>query len=76
MEVFIFRHVGCFSVEEALLVLLNHSVYLRFVWLRSFDEVIVPRFLLLVSLHAERLVIFPQMRTRTCCVAPRPLWST
>lgn len=42
--------------------------YLGFVWLCGFNEVIVSCLLLLVSLHAERLVIFPQMRTWACCV--------
>lgn len=46
-------------------------VYLGFVWLCSLDKVVVPCLLLLISLHAERLVTFPQ--TRTYCVTPRPL---
>lgn len=52
------------------------GLYLGFVRLCSLDKVVVPRFLLLVSLHAESLVIFPEMRTRTHCVAPRPLHNT
>lgn len=39
--------------------------YLGLVWLCSFDELVVPCLLFLVSLHAEGLVIPPQMRPRS-----------
>lgn len=45
--------------------------YFGLVRLCSFDELVVPRLLLLVSLHAEGLVIPPQMRPRSRV----PPWS-
>lgn len=61
-----------FLTHRSLIIPLGLKMaYLGLVWLCSFDELVVPRLLLLVSLHAEGLVIPPQMRPRSRV----PPWS-
>lgn len=63
-------------LKETCLLLSSSRVYLGFVGLCGLDELIVSRLLLLVSLHAESLMTFSQMRARTCTISPRPLRQT